>query len=323
LLHFWKLSAPGSAERTYLRWSAVVASIIALIVALVIGTAAESAWWAQQHNFPPAYILHKPRWMLGYAPEPKLEEIPPGQFTMGCKVGRDDIDGTCWGEEMPAREVTISQPFLMGRHEVTFLEYDAFVWHMKREGIKKPDGKEWDYPPDESWGRLYRPVINVGWGDARVYAQWLGEKTGRTCRLPSEAEWEYAARGRTGKKYGVPAPEGSHDIAGKGLANCYGCGSVWDGKKTAPVGHFPANRFGLYDLSGNVEEWVEDTYQPYPEGPTGPEALKGEGRNGRVLRGGSWDDNLVVARASARNFDHPGFRVSDVGFRVLCESPIE
>src|SRR5690606_34922896 len=101
-----------------------------------------------------------------------------------------------------------------------------------------------------------RPVINVSWHDAKAYAQWLGGETGRTCRLPSEAEWEYAARSGTGKKYGVPAPDGSDAIARKGLANCNECGSKWDGEKTAPVGSFPANRFGLHDLSGNVWEWI-------------------------------------------------------------------
>lgn len=301
LLRFWKLSAPGSSERKYLRWSAAVTSTIALILTLVLGTVGESAWWAQQHNLPPAYILHKPLWMLGHVPEPKLEEIPDGKFTMGCVAGRDDIDGRCPESETPAREVTILQPFSIGKYEVTFLEYDAFVWHMKREGKKRQDGREWDYPPDENWGRFDRPVINVSWQDARAYAQWLGDETGRRCRLPSEAEWEYAARSNTGKKYGVPAPDGSDAIAEKGLANCSGCGSnKRDWKRTAPVGSFPANRFDLHDLSGNVWEWVEDAYQRYPEEPTGAEVLGSEESEARVLRGGSLLDLPDDVRAAAR-----------------------
>jgi formylglycine-generating enzyme required for sulfatase activity len=320
LLHFWKLSTPGSLERAYLRWSAVVASTIALILTLVIGTVGESAWWAQQHNFPPAYILHKPLWMLGYMLEPELVEIPPGKFTMGCVIGRDDGDGVCPDDEIPTREVT-TRPFSLGKYEVTFLEYDAFVWHMKREGRR---GSEWDYPPDESWGRSHRPVINVSWQDAKAYVQWLSDQTGKACRLPTEAEWEYAARGGTGEKYGVPVPDGSDGIAGKGLANCDGCGSEWDERKTAPVGSFPANRLGLHDLSGNVWEWVEDTYQRrYPEGPTGAEALVSEEGWACVVRGGSWGNDPDGARSSARDFNRPDVRDINIGFRVLCESPIE
>lgn len=144
-------------------------------------------------------------------------------------------------------------------------------------------------------------MINVSWQDARAYAQWLGDETGRRCRLPSEAEWEYAARSNTGKKYGVPAPDGSDAIAEKGLANCSGCGSnKRDWKRTAPVGSFPANRFDLHDLSGNVWEWVEDAYQRYPEEPTGAEVLGSEESEARVLRGGSLLDLPDDVRAAAR-----------------------
>lgn len=315
LMSFRKLAVRGSLEQTYLRWSAAVASTIALILTLVIVTVGESAWWVQQNGMPPGYTFIKPLWMLGYVYQPKMVEIPSGTFTMGCVAGRDDIiDGECLVNETPVREVTISQSFSMGKHEVTFLEYDSFVWHMQRKNKGKA---EIQYPRDEGWGRSSRPVINVSWRDASAYAQWLGEETGRTCRLPSETEWEYAARGGTGKKYGVPAPDGSDDIEGKGLANCRNCGSAWDAKKTAPVGSFKPNRFGLHDLSGNVWEWVEDEYRRYSEEPTGLGAQ-------RLVRGGSWNGHSDLARSSARNTNlPPSHRSVIIGFRVLCESPIE
>ena len=138
---------------------------------------------------------------------------------------------------------------------------------------------------------------------------------------------EIPGRFSTGKAYGVPAPDGSDAIAGKGLANCDGCGSDkqdWFGN-TAPVGSFPANRFGLHDMSGNVLEWVEDTHQTYPDRPTGAEVLGSKESDVRVLRGGSWFDNPDSARASARsnNYDFPDFLRNSFGFRVLCSSPIE
>jgi formylglycine-generating enzyme required for sulfatase activity len=320
LFGFWKLAARGSLERTYLRWSATRASIIALVLAVLIGILGESAWWAQQNGLPPAYTFIKPLWMLGYLPEPEMVEIPQGTFTMGCVVGRDDFDGKCAENETPARQVTIGRPFTMGKYEVTFLQYDTYVWHMRREG--KTDIP---YPVDQGWGRFDRPVIDVSWHDAKAYAAWLSKKTGKPYRLPTEAEWEYAARGGTQKRYGVPGPDGSDDIAGKGLANCRECGSEWDGEKTAPVGRFPANPWGLHDTAGNAWEWVEDAYQErYPEGPTGPEAAELAGSVSRVLRGGSWGLDPWGCRAAFRDYySAPAYRGSPFGFRLCCSSPIE
>lgn len=327
LLRFRGLAIQGSLESAYLRWSATRASVNALVLVLlsaaIFNILSESAKWAEQNGLPFGYTFIKPLWMLGYMPKPRMVEIPPGKFTMGCVAGRDDIDGECPDEETPAREVTISQPFRMGKYEVTFLEYDSYVWRVQRND---KDKTEMQYPEDGGWGRFDRPVINISWQDAKAYAQWLGEETGRTCRLPSEAEWEYAARSGTGKKYGVPAPDGIDAIAGKRLANCSGCGSKRDWEKTAPVGSFPVNRFGLHDMSGNVWEWAEDEYQPYyPEGSTTAEALKvvvGEGF-ARVLRGGSWYNDPIFVRSAARNGHHPVGHFNYIGFRVLCSSSID
>ena len=159
----------------------------------------------------------------------------------------------------PVHPVTFAQPFSLGATEVTFREWDACV----------ADGG-CDYrPADQGWGREMRPVINVSWQDAQTYVAWLSRRTGKTCRLPSEAEWEYAARAGTTTEYALPAPDGSDDIKGKALANCADCGSQWDWKQTAPVGQFPANAWGLHDMHGNVLEWVEDCWHDnYKERPT-------------------------------------------------------
>ena len=138
-------------------------------------------------------------------------------------------------------------------------------------------------------------MINVDWSDARAYAGWLGAMTGTTCRLPSEAEWEYACRAGTTKAYALPKDTGgSDDIGGKKLANCTDCGSEWDGKQTAPVGSFPANAWGLHDMHGNVCEWVEDCWHGKYDWPLrmvepGSKRMAATAVR-RVLRGGSWGD---------------------------------
>ena len=206
-------------------------------------------------------------------PLPPLVEIPAGSFRMGSE--KDDYS-------KPVHPVTFAQSFSLGATEVTFREWDACL----------ADGG-CDYrPADQGWGREMRPVINVSWQDAQAYVAWLSQRTGKTCRLPSEAEWEYAARAGTTTEYALPAPDGSDDIKGKALANCADCGSQWDLKQTAPVGQFAANAWGLRDMHGNVFEWVEDCFHGnYDNAPDDGRAWREE--NGgdctcRVLRGGSW-----------------------------------
>ena len=158
-------------------------------------------------------------------PMPEMVVLPPGRFPMGCVSGKN-----CWGEEeKPVHEVRI-ESFEMSKYEVTFEEYDVFTDATDR---KRAD--------DEGWGRGRRPVINVSWDDAVAYTQWLSSQTGKTYRLPSEAEWEYAARSGTETVYSWGDKPGYIDER----ANCDGCGSRWDGRMTAPVGSFAANRWGL------------------------------------------------------------------------------
>lgn len=234
--------------------------------------------------------------------DPKMVSIPADKFTMGCKAGRDDIEvGGCDNNEKPAHEVSI-QVFQMGKYEVTFDEWDACE---KANACPHAD--------DRGWGRGKRPVINVSWNDiTQKYIPWLNQKTGKAYRLPTEAEWEYAARG--GKETSFPWGES----LGKNNANCYGCGSQWDNQQTAPVGSFSANGYGLYDSSGNVWEWVADCYQDSYQGaaPDGAVRDRCEGIK-HVVRGGSWGYGGRSCRSAYRlgftpvdHFYHVGFRLA-------------
>jgi formylglycine-generating enzyme required for sulfatase activity len=183
----------------------------------------------------------------------------------------------------------------MGKYEVTFNQYDVF-----RVIKGKPK------PPEAGWGREDRPVINVSWHEAKAYAEWLKEKTGKNYDLPSGQQWEYAARGHQDlQKPPTVYPWG--DEIGQNKANCDGCGSVWDSKSTAPVGSFQPNGFGLYDTSGNVAEWVLDCDDLDEDKTTC--AL-------RVVRGGSWFLEPVGLRSANRYRSNPGYRNNNLGFRL-------
>ena len=224
---------------------------------------------------------------------PEMVVVPAGRFRMGCLSNDDD----CRDSQKPVREVTIGAPFALSVHEVTFEDYDRFTYPNKVD--------------DEGWGRGRRPVIHVSWDDAQEYVAWLSSETGATYRLPSEAEWEYAARAGTTTKHAWG------DEVGVGRANCIGCGSQWDGRQTAPVGSFSANAFGLHDMQGNVLEWVADCWnRSYAGAPSRGEAWLQGDCSRRVLRGGSWFDIPHRIRAAPRSIDDSGNRVDDVGFRV-------
>jgi formylglycine-generating enzyme required for sulfatase activity len=225
-------------------------------------------------------------------PKPEMVIIPAGQFRMG------DIRGTGDDDEQPVRRRSMKS-FAMSRHEVTFEEYDYFA---EQTGREKPN--------DKGWGRGKRPVINVSWDDAVAYAEWLSQKTGEKYRLPTEAEWEYAARAGTETDYWW-----GNEI-GVNRANCDGCGSQWDNQQTAPVCSFPANSFGLCDTVGNVWEWTCSGYEEKYSGGKLKCVSQADSRP-RVLRGGGWYDKTRELRASFRGRYVREKRNSGVGFRVV------
>ena len=229
---------------------------------------------------------------------PAMVVVPADAFRMGCLSG----DGSCYDEEKPVREVRIGQPFALSVHEVTFADWDACL---------AAGGCGGHEPDDEGWGRGARPVINVSWDDAGEYVSWLSAQTGAEYRLPSEAEWEYTARAGTVTKY-----RWGNEI-GVNRANCRRCGSRWDGTQTAPVGSFPPNGFGFYNMHGNVWEWVADCWNGnYEEAPSDGSAWLDGRCDWRVLRGGSWDGVPKDLRAANRGWIFTHDRYGGVGFRV-------
>jgi formylglycine-generating enzyme required for sulfatase activity len=169
---------------------------------------------------------------------PEMIFIKGGCFQMGSPESEDGH-----GNDERQHRVCIEKDFYIGKYEVTFADYDRFA---EATGREKPD--------DQGWGRGNRPVIDVSWHGAIAYLEWLSEQTGQRYRLPSEAEWEYAARAGTQTAYWWG------DEIGSNRANCDGCGSRWDSHQTAPVGSFPANPWGLHDTVGNVWEWTCSGY---------------------------------------------------------------
>ena len=225
---------------------------------------------------------------------PEMVVIPPGRFRMG------DLHGDGDSDERPVREVTIARPFALGRYEVTFEEYERFC-----RATESP------VPDDSGFGRGRNPVVNVIWQDAVAFVLWLARETGQPYRLPSEAEWEYAARAGTGTRYWWG------DEAGTGLANCGGCGTAWDGERTAPVGRMAANPFGLHDVLGNLWEWTADCYHSSYEGVPSdgrPHIYRDCGQ--KVIRGGSWVVPPREIRAANRWRVYPVAPSDEVGFRV-------
>lgn len=237
---------------------------------------------------------------------PEMVVVPAGSFTMGSPAteeGRSEDEG-------PQREVTIGNAFAVGKHEVTFAEWEACVAGGGCTSNRSPS--------DQGWGKGTRPVINVSWHDAHEYVLWLSVKTGKTYRLLSEAEWEYAARAGTTTAYpwGTAA---SHDFANYGKDEC--CGGLAQGLdqwvNSAPVGSFPANRFGLHDMHGNVWEWVEDCWnEGYSGAPADGLARTAAECGRRVVRGGSWFNLPRAMRSADRSNFGTGERTDYFGFRL-------
>lgn len=220
---------------------------------------------------------------------PEMVEIPSGRFLMGDRDGSSNKR-----DQLPVHEQEVAA-FKMSKYETSFEEYIAYA---VLAGI--------DVPDDAGWGKGKRPVINVSWLDAQQYARWLSEQTGQYFRLPTEAEWEYAARAGTETAY----------IWGdsiKPYANCEGC-KRWNNDRTTEVASFKMNAFGLYDMSGNVWEWVSDCYRSRYDEPISTSACEQ-----RVLRGGSWADLPPSLKVANRSSSNEEFFSERIGFRLVEE----
>lgn len=226
---------------------------------------------------------------------PELSLVPAGSFEMG--------SNEMFEFEKPVHTVTIARPFYIGTDEVTFAQWDVCV----------AEGGCSHRPSDRNLGRGKRPVTDIHWNDANAYLVWLSYKTGRKYRLPTEAEWEYAARAGTTTSY----PWGNS--VDKEMANCLGC-NVQPRRQASEVGQFPPNRFGLRDMAGNAAEWVADCWsENYRAAPRDGSAYATAGCRERVLRGGSFNNDPRYLRSAARFKYESDVRFYTNGFRVLRE----
>jgi formylglycine-generating enzyme required for sulfatase activity len=272
---------------------------------------------------------------------PEMVRIPAGTFVMGTPTANARDPAT--RGEAQAVIVTLPRPFLLGRVEVTRREYRAFVtdaaydvhgpcrsWDESLARFSDDRSRNWQNPGRPREARDDHPVACVSWDDAKAYVQWLAHKSGKAYRLPSEAEWEYAARAgsTTLRPWGDAAADGCdfanlYDLASREV---YAFGSepvrCRDGyADVAPVGALRANAFGLYDMIGNVAEWVEDcATDSYVGRPRDARAWVWVGGcSRRVQRGGSWVSSAERARSAFRDSAEASERTDYVGFRVALD----
>ncbi|MEI6408443.1 MAG: SUMF1/EgtB/PvdO family nonheme iron enzyme [Bacteroidota bacterium] len=307
----------------------------------------ERAWLlAKRRDTPAAYQMYLDSYPLGrHAKEVQKKPvrpdnmalIPGGTFTMGSTENED---------EKPPHSVTVSD-FYLGKYEVTVAEFRAFIEDKgnyitdaeKEDSSYAWNGTKWGWVRGVNWRHDYagnpapddHPVAHVSWNDAVAYCAWLTQKTGLTYRLPTEAEWEYAAgNGAAHTKYswgnGLPSSKKGGSVAEESGAAQFG----WTKSETniflayndgfataAPVGSFEANNFGLYDMSGNVWEWCNDWYGSdyYKNSPTKNPGGPATGSY-RVLRGGSWNYYPQGCRVAFRSYYRPTSRLNGIGFRL-------
>lgn len=234
-----------------------------------------------------AVVTPPPRTAPAPVKRAEMVSLPGGSFMMGSNEDRS---------EKPLHRVTV-RPFSIGRYLVTLGEWKDCVAAGACADLGGDDDR--------------RPVINVSWTDAQKYAAWLARATNESYRLPSEAEWEYAARGGTDTKYWW----GNH--VALGMANCKGCGEPYDPHHPVRVGSFPPNPFGLYDMTGAVAEWVSDCWHPdYRGAPEDGSSWEGGDCPAHVLRGGSWQNDPSYLRAASRDQYDTGVRYITHGFRL-------
>ncbi|HZZ13650.1 MAG TPA: SUMF1/EgtB/PvdO family nonheme iron enzyme [Paraburkholderia sp.] len=223
---------------------------------------------------------------------PVMVALPAGAFTMGSAT--DDPS------EKPVHHVTIGAPFAIGKYEVTVDQWSACATANACPKLT----------PESNTNKA-APARDLSWDDAQLYVKWLSKTTGKSYRLPTEAEWEYADRGGTTTTYWWGDP------MRKGMANCKDCGDPWHKEGPEPVGSFAPNPLGLYDMNGSVWEWVADCWHPsYQGAPADGRAWDSPGCDMRVIRGGSWREGGTYMLSATRFKYSAGVRQSQDGFRV-------
>nr|VFK25048.1 MAG: Formylglycine-generating enzyme, required for sulfatase activity, contains SUMF1/FGE domain [Candidatus Kentron sp. MB] len=239
---------------------------------------------------------------------PAMIALAAGEFLMGS----GDAEVMRYHGEGPQHRVRIAQPFALGVTVVTFEEYDRFV---KATGRRSPH--------DGGWGRGKQPVININWHDAAAYTKWLTQQTGNQYRLPTEAEWEYAARAGTTTPFSTGKCVHTDSVNYKGDYDYADCGARTglSRGKPVPAGSLPANPWGLHEMHGNVWEWTADCWHAsYKNAPVDGSPWGKENRGNcaeRVVRGGSWGSGARSVRSAVRSWDWATVKNVDLGFRVV------
>lgn len=261
---------------------------------------------------------------------PEMVVLPSGSYLMGS----DKLDPYGNKDEFPQHRVSIDYQIAVSRNLITFAQWDAFA---------AAGGKDSFKPEDQRWGRGQRPVIDVNRQDAMAYAKWANKRLGisqddiHQYRLPSESEWEYACRAGTTTDYNTPSgllkpDDATYDASEKWvfeLAKIVGHRH----DQTSQVGVHEPNAWGLFDMHGNVSEWVQDDYEhDYRDAPTNGNARareasestgiwRGTGKDTGVIRGGGWDSKPRDLRSASRLWSNPVFRSFNVGFRLVRTLP--
>ncbi len=275
---------------------------------------------------------------------PEMITVPPGSFLLGTSADGPEFDRE--RGEAPPLAVTMSRSYAIGRYEVTVANFRAFVeatQYPVRGDCRVVSGGGWVRLADRSWRSPgfepaqadNEPVVCVSWDDAKAYVDWLSKTTGKAYRLPSETEWEYAARGGTTSARYFGANDSDEEAVlslACDYANVYDSSSVTElafpyanarcsdnHTFTAPVGSFKPNAFDLYDMLGNAREWLQDCYTASYRGrPADGRAWQWAGGcELRGVRGGSWATRPAETRAAARGAELQGLRQADLGFRVV------
>lgn len=246
--------------------------------------------------------------------EPQMVPIPAGEFLMGsttqqaAQAVKEGASERWVKNEQPQHKVILAA-YAIGKSPITYREYQAFVQDSRHPAPQGWTGSQ--YPA----GKTDHPVVYVSWEDAQAYCAWLSQKTGKSYRLPSEAEWEKAARGTDGRIY----PWGNQFEAGRANSREAGLGGATPVGQFSPQGDSP---YGCVDMAGNVWEWGNDWFDPNyyssspgnnPSGPTGGSYM--------VLRGGGWNGSISSLRVVCRNGDFPAFRDNYIGFRCAATPP--
>lgn len=258
---------------------------------------------------------------------PEMVVIPAGSFMMGSP----DSEAGRRPDEGPQRRVTIPRDFAVGRYEVTRGEFSRFIAASGRKteaGCHVWTGSEWKQDAGRNWRDPgftqtdTHPATCLSWNDSQAYVAWLSQKTGKGYRLLTEAEWEYAARAGTTTAFSTGETITAEQANFNGNYTYNRSAVGFYRQRTTPAGDFPANPFGLYDMQGNIGEWVEDCYMDsYQGAPLDGIAVTRNSYCQRVNRGGSWYDSPGFLRAAARLRNHPGNRLHNFGFRVARTLP--